>query len=179
MIKFIKAERETRDALSEDEIFAFLERIEDPKYARIKQGAYLLYFFGLRTCEVDKEARREGDFLIARNRKRKNGKIEYKKIPIPKAAERLIDWDKPLTFGVTPKIYYEWFHEILGDKTPYNLRHTFATTCQQYVRPDIADVWMGDSPQRLVGRVYTHFPDRFMREQMDTVQFLTLESREK
>lgn len=179
MIKFIKAERQTRDALSEDEILQFLKKIEEPKYARIKQGAYLLYFFGLRTCEVDEEVRREGDFLIARNRKRKNGKIEYKKIPIPKPAEQLIDWNQPLTFGVTAKVYYEWFHEILGDKTPYNLRHTFATTCQQFVRPDIADIWMGDSPQRLVGRVYTHFPDKFMRKQMDTVCFLTLEDFEK
>ena len=53
----------------------------------------------------------------------------------------------------------------------YYLRHTFATTCSQYVRPDIADTWMGDSPERLVGRVYTHFPDKFMTTQMDLVQF--------
>ena len=51
------------------------------------------------------------------------------------------------------------------------LRHTFATTCVQYVRPDIVDTWMGDSSERLVGRVYTHFPDKFMTNQMDLVQF--------
>ena len=55
--------------------------------------------------------------------------------------------------------------------TQYFLRHTFATTCSQYVRPDIVDTWMGDSPERLVGRVYTHFPDKFMTTQMDLVQF--------
>ena len=49
--------------------------------------------------------------------------------------------------------------------------HTFATTCVQYVRPDIVDTWMGDSSERLVGRVYTHFPDEFMTNQMDLVQF--------
>ena len=70
-----------------------------------------------------------------------------------------------------PKIYYDWFKEILGDKTPYYLRHTFSTVCQQYVRPDIVDIWMGDSPQRLVGKVYTHFPDEFMYEQMQKVEF--------
>ena len=48
---------------------------------------------------------------------------------------------------------------------------TFSTVCQQYVRPDIVDIWMGDSPQRLVGKVYTHFPDEFMCEQMRKVQF--------
>ena len=51
------------------------------------------------------------------------------------------------------------------------LRHTFATICQQYVRPDIVDIWMGDSSERLVGRVYTHFPDKFMIEQMQNVIF--------
>ena len=52
-------------------------------------------------------------------------------------------------------------------KTAYCLRHTFATLCQQYVRPDIVDIWMGDSATRLVGRVYTHFPDKFMLENME------------
>ena len=55
--------------------------------------------------------------------------------------------------------------------TQYFLRHTFAITCVQYVRPDIIDTWMGDSSERLVGRVYTHFPDKFMINQMDLVQF--------
>ena len=57
------------------------------------------------------------------------------------------------------------------DITQYSLRHTFATNCQQYVRPDIVDIWMGDSSERLVGRVYTHFPDSFMQEEMQKVSF--------
>ena len=57
----------------------------------------ILYFFGLRPCEIDEETHREGEFLITRNRKRKNGKIEHKKIPIPTQVQELIDWDKPLT----------------------------------------------------------------------------------
>ena len=55
--------------------------------------------------------------------------------------------------------------------TQYYLRHTFATVCQQYVRPDIVDIWMGDSSERLVGRVYTHFSDDFMLKQMQNVIF--------
>ena len=55
--------------------------------------------------------------------------------------------------------------------TQYYLRHTFATVCQQYVRPDIVDIWMGDSSERLVGRVYTHFSDDFMLKQMQKVVF--------
>ena len=101
----------------------------------------------------------------------KNGKIEYKKIPIPTQAQGLIEWDKPLTADLHRLKINDIMKELLADKTAYCLRHTFATICQQYVRPDIVDIWMGDSPDRLVGRVYTHFSDKFMREQMDLVKF--------
>ena len=174
LIKFKRSERQTRDALSEDEIKAFLERVKAAKYDSIRQFAYVLYFFGLRPCEIDEETHREGEFLIARNRKRKNGKIEYKKIPIPTQAQGLIDWDKPLTTDLHRLKINDTMKELLAGKTAYYLRHTFATTCQQYVRPDIVDIWMGDSPTRLVGRVYTHFPDKFMREQMNLVVFPTI-----
>ena len=171
LIKFKRAERQSRESLSKGEIVAFLERIKEPKYDNIRQFAYILYFFGLRPCEIDEETHREGDFLVTRNRKRKNGKIEYKKIPIPTQAQELIDWDKPLTADLHRLKINDIMKELLADKTAYCLRHTFATVCQQYVRPDIVDIWMGDSPQRLVGKVYTHFPDDFMYEQMQMVKF--------
>ena len=174
LIKFKRSERQTRGALSEEEIKAFLGRVKATKYDSIRQFAYVLYFFGLRPCEIDEETHREGEFLIARNRKRKNGKIEYKKIPIPSQAQGLIDWDKPLTTDLHRLKINDTMKELLAGKTAYYLRHTFATTCQQYVRPDIVDIWMGDSPTRLVGRVYTHFPDKFMREQMNLVVFPTI-----
>ena len=171
LIQFKRAERQNRECLSKKEILLFLERIKDKKYNNIRQFAYILYFFGLRPCEVDEETHREGDFLIARNRKRKNGKIEYKKIPIPKQARNLIDWNKPLTADLHRLKINDIMKELLDGKTAYCLRHTFATICQQYVRPDIVDIWMGDSPTRLVGRVYTHFPDEFMLENMLNVEF--------
>ena len=174
LIPFKRAERQSRDALPEEEIYAFLERVELPEFELIRQGAYLLYFFGLRPCEVDEETRKEGDFLVARNRKRKNGKIEYKKIPIPKQAQGLIDWDKPLIFNCTRVTRDRLFKKLLGngERTAYCLRHTFSTVCQEALkRPDIVDIWMGDSSERLVGRVYTHFSDKFMRKQMDIVEF--------
>ena len=180
LIPFKRAERQSRDALPEEEIYAFLERVELPEFEPIRQGAYLLYFFGLRPCEVDQETHKEDDFLIARNRKRKNGKIEYKKIPVPREAQGLIDWNKPLIFNCTRITRDRLFKKLLGegDRTAYCLRHTFSTVCQEYLkRPDIVDIWMGDSPQRLVGKVYTHFSDKFMRSQMDMVEFPTLKNR--
>ena len=67
LIKFKRAERQNREALSEDEITAFLGRIKEVKYDNIRQFAYILYFFGLRPCEIDGETNREGDFLKLRN----------------------------------------------------------------------------------------------------------------
>ena len=87
-----------------------------------------------------------------------NGKIEYKKIPVPKQVQELIEWNKPLTADLHRLKINDMMKDLLAGKTAYCLRHTFATICQQYVRPDIVDIRMGDSPQRLVGKVYTHFP---------------------
>ena len=173
LIPFKRAERQVRESLSVEEIKSFLVHINEPKYERIKQGAYILYFFGLRPCELDEETHREGNFLIARNRKRKNCKIEYKKIPIPKEAEAYIDWNKPLTFQISDKPRERLFKELLDGNTAYNLRHTFSSICQQYVRQEIVDIWIGDSPTRLIGKHYTHFSDEFMQSQMALVTFPT------
>ena len=56
--------------------------------------------------------------------------------------------------------------------TQYFLRHTFASTCKRFaMKSEIVDLWMGDSPEKLVDRVYTHYPDEFMQEQMELVKF--------
>ena len=90
---------------------------------------------------------------------------------MPKQAQELIEWNKPLTTDLHRLKINDMMKDLLAGKTAYCLRHTFATICQQYVRPDIVDIWMGDSPQRLVGKVYTHFSDDFMKKQMDLVIF--------
>ena len=106
--------------------------------------------------------------------KRKGGKIEYKKIPVPEQAQEYIDFSLPLKLPGCPQWISKSITALLPNElTAYSLRHTFATICQKYVRPDIVDIWMGDSPERLVGRVYTHFDDEFMKEQMSKVVFIT------
>lgn len=180
LVPFIRAERQTRERMTKAEILQFLQRLQDPKFNRIRQLAYVLYFFGLRPCEIDDEARFENGFLICRNRKRKAGKIEYKKIPVPKQARGLIDFDKPIKPELSYDRWLDLMKEALGknaageDFTPYNLRHTFASTCAEAAKPEIVELWMGDSPERLVGKVYVHYSDEFMRAQMDKVKFITL-----
>lgn len=173
LVPFKRAKRNNRSALSEEQIKQFLERLKEPKFNDIRQGAYILFFFGIRPCELDKEAHFENGFLICRNRKRKNGTIEYKKIPVPEQAQGLIDFEKPIIFPYSQSKNKDILKQALGnDLTPYNLRHTFASICSEYVRPDVVEIWMGDSAEHLVGRVYVHFKDEFMKEQMSKVQFI-------
>ena len=172
LIPFKKAERNNRRAMTEDEVKKMMERLNTDEYSDYKRTFLILLFFGLRPCELE-DARFEGDFLIARNAKRKNGKIEYKKIPICRQAREMLDLNAPVEALHRTDVLNRIFKRIMEDEevTQYFLRHTFATVCQQYVRPDIVDIWMGDSSERLVGRVYTHFPDKFMVEQMQNVVF--------
>lgn len=174
IIPFRRAERKNRDSMTEEQIKIFLQRIKEPRFDRIRNCAYLLYFFGLRPSELDEEARFENGFLICRNRKRKNGKIEYKKIPVPKSAQELIDFNEPLACPLCYTAFLELMKDALGNcgLTPYNLRHTFASICAETVREEIVEIWMGDSSERLVGRVYVHFKDSFMIEQMQSVDFI-------
>lgn len=173
LIPFRKAERKTeRRTLTKEETERLIVRLQLPKFQSYKRVFLVMFYFGLRPCELN-GARFEGDFLISRNAKRKGGKIEYKKIPIPKQLHAHIEPEGEIKQPHNTEVLNRIFKRIMQDEnvTQYYLRHTFASVCQQYVRPDIVDIWMGDSSERLVGRVYTHFSDDFMIEQMEKVVF--------
>ena len=173
LIPFKKAERiSERRALTKEEQKHLLDRLSTNEFSSYKSTFLFMLYFGLRPCELS-DARIEGDFLIVRNAKRKNGKIEYKKIPVPLQAREKLNLEQPIVNPHRTDVLNRIFKRIMGSEqiTQYYLRHTFATVCQQYVRPDIVDIWMGDSSERLVGRVYTHFSDEFMKEQMAKVKF--------
>lgn len=132
-----------------------------------------MYFFGLRPCEIDDEARFENGFLICRNRKRKNGKKAYKKIPIPRQAEKFFDFNSPLKSPLSYDRTLDVMKKALPEGSiPYQLRHTFASICDEKVKREVVELWMGDSPERLVGKTYVHYSDEFMRNEMDKVNFV-------
>lgn len=173
MIPFKRAERQNRDRISDGQIIAFLNNIKDPFYDRIRNFAYAMYFFGLRPCEIDEEAHFENGFLICRNRKRKNGKKAYKKIPIPRQAENLFDFNTPLKSPLSYDRTLDVMKKALGEGiVPYQLRHTFASICDEKVKREVVELWMGDSPERLVGKTYVHYSDKFMLEEMSKVCFI-------
>ena len=80
LIPFKKSERVSHNALSVGQIKTLLNALDRPEFAKYKQVFLIMLYFALRSCELA-DAHFEGDFLIARNVKRKNGKIEYKKSP--------------------------------------------------------------------------------------------------
>jgi hypothetical protein len=104
---------------------------------------------------------------------------EYENVPLPSQGLYVGYFEHRIvnSLGITLENIDKY---LIADNTSlYSARHTFATICQQYVRPDIVDIWMGDSTTRLVGKVYTHFPDKFMLENMMKVEFPKAENESK
>ena len=173
MIPFKRAERENRDRLTDGQVKTFITNLQTPIFDKIRNFAYVMYFFGLRPCEIDEEAHFENGFLICRNRKRKNGKKAYKKIPIPRQAQNLFDFNSPLKSPLSYDRTLDIMKKALPDGIiPYQLRHTFASVCDEKVKREVVELWMGDSPERLVGKTYVHYSDEFMRKEMDKVNFV-------
>ena len=173
MIPFKRAERENRDRLTDGQIKTFLTNLQTPIFDKIRNFALAMYFFGLRPCEIDEEAHFENGFLICRNRKRKNGKKAYKKIPIPRQAQNLFDFNSPPKSPLSYDRTIDIMKKALPDGIiPYQLRHTFASVCDEKVKREVVELWMGDSPERLVGKTYVHYSDEFMRSEMDKVNFV-------
>jgi len=173
MIPFKRAERENRDRLTNGQIKIFLTNLQAPLFDKVRNFALAMYFFGLRPCEIDEEAQFENGFLICRNRKRKNGKKAYKKIPIPRQAEKFFDFNSPLKSPLSYDRTLDIMKKALPEGViPYQLRHTFASICDEKVKREVVELWMGDSPERLVGKTYVHYSDEFMWKEMDKVQFV-------
>lgn len=173
MIPFKRAERENRDRLTDGQIKTFLTNLQAPLFDKVRNFALAMYFFGLRPCEIDEEAHFENGFLICRNRKRKNRKKAYKKIPIPSQAEKFFDFNTPLKSPLSYDRTLDIMKKALPEGIiPYQLRHTFASICDEKVKREVVELWMGDSPERLVGKTYVHYSDDFMRNEMYKVQFV-------
>ncbi len=116
-------------------------------------------FCGLRPNELYK-CQIQGDFIIAENSKRKNKKVEYKRIPIIKAL-------KPyLTNGIEkiPNLdnIREYLKEILPEHQLKDLRKTFNTRCKEYgVSEHARKHFMGHS-LGVLDNTYTELSDEYL-----------------
>ena len=126
MVVHNKHEREHGKALTKDEEKLLLEKTAGTSYQLM--FAVALYT-GLRPNEY-KTARIEGDFIVANNSKRKNGKVELKKIPITPMLAPYLKGVTELHFTRLEQIRNK-FNAILPGHRLYDLRTTFYTRCME------------------------------------------------
>lgn len=124
-----------------------------------------MLYTGIRPNEL-RTAKIENGFIIAVNSKRKNKKIEYKKIPIIKALVPFIANGITATFSTRTldkmrATIKEWFpNHIL-----YDLRTTFYSRCKEY---DVADnarhAFLGHSLGE-IGNAYTDLSNEYLKKE--------------
>lgn len=144
-------------ALTKDEEKKLLNQSKGTKYEKIFA---LALYTGLRPNEY-KTARVEGDFIVAKNSKRKGGKTEYKKIPITVMLKRYIEEDTEFDM---PGVEYirDQFNKILPNHILYDFRTTFYTRCEECgVAAPARDHYVGHSNGEL-NNTYSDLSDEYL-----------------
>ena len=158
-------EREHGTSLTKDE-----ERIllSVPNEEERLMFAVALYT-GMRPNEYE-TAKIDGKFIVCKNSKRKNGKVEYKKIPISPMLEPFLKNVSEL------KIYKAYtMREKLGKMLPnhilYDLRTTFYSRCKECGVSEYAlSEFMGHSLGAL-GNAYTDLSDEFLLKEGQKIKY--------
>ena len=144
-------------ALTKAEERQLLHAVKGTKYEKI--FAIALYT-GLRPNELE-TAKVVGDFIVARNSKRKGGKIEYKKIPISTMLKPYLENEPDIEM---PGLQYirEQFNAALPNHILYDLRTTFYTRCEECgVAPPARDHFVGHSSS-VLNATYTDLSDEYL-----------------
>ncbi len=150
-----KHERKHGKTLSAEEIAKFKKEIKGDAFEDVFM---LALYTGLRPNEYF-TAKLQGDFIVAVNSKRKNGKVEYKKIPVMKGFKPFANGNFcPASYEVIRKR----FKEILPNFTLKDLRKTFNSRCIECgINDTVRKLWMGHSLGE-IGASYTELSDGFM-----------------
>ena len=120
----------------------------------------IVRFTGLRPCEYE-TAVIDGNFIKAQNGKRKNGKIEYKRIPITPMLRPYLQGVIALNMP-KPRVLNIRFQKVLPNHKLYDMRTTFQTRCSECgVNETVIGLFMGNSIGKLK-RAYTDFSDEFL-----------------
>jgi integrase len=156
-----KHEKEHGTALTKEEEKQLLTATSDTEYQLMFA---LALYTGMRPNEY-KTARREGDFIICVNSKRKTEKVEYKRIPISPMLAPYIQNTKKLFFYKDYTLR-EKIKEILPNHKLYDLRTTFYSRCIECGITDLArDLFVGHSLGTL-GNTYTSISDEYLLNEM-------------
>ena len=123
----------------------------------------VMLYTGLRPCEYA-SAVIEGKFVKAQNRKRKGGKIEYKRIPITPMLRPYVEGLSNLP-RINMKTLDRRIKAILPKRKPYDMRTTFETRCDECKIEDRAiGLFMGnnigkDKKDAKLKKAYTDITD--------------------
>ncbi len=143
-------------ALSKDEEKLLLTRLIEPDF---KIAAAIALYTGLRPNELE-TAQIKGDFIIAINSKRKNKKVEYKRIPIIDALRPYLKNGIPVL--PTPQLLRRRVSAALPNHKLYDLRTTFYTRCDEYgVAQPARDEFVGHSAGTLTN-AYRDLSDEYL-----------------
>ena len=157
MVFHTKHEREHGKALTKDEEKLLLEKTAGTPYQLM--FAIGLYT-GLRPNEY-KTAYIDGDFIVANNSKRKNGKVELKKIPITPMLAPYLEGVKELHFTRLEQIRHK-FNGILPNHKLYDLRTTFYTRCMECGVAEVATKTFVGHALGGMADTYTDLSDEFL-----------------
>ncbi len=166
MVFHTKHQREHGKALSKDEERKLLEETAGTPYQLMfAVGLYT----GMRPNEY-KTAIIEGDFIVANNSKRKNGKVELKKIPITPMLKPYLEGVTDLTF-VRLEAMRMKLKDILPYHKLYDLRTTFYTRCQECGVTEVAiKKFVGHTLGGLAD-TYTDLSDAFLLKESTKIDY--------
>jgi integrase len=157
MVFHSQHEREHGTALSKDEEKLLLSSMKGtPQELMFAIGLYT----GMRPNEYE-TARIEGNFIVAINSKRKNGKVEYKKIPVTPMLQPYLTGVDEIKFS-SLRVLRDRFNKLFPQRRLYDLRTTFYTRCTECgVAAAARDEYVGHSLGAL-GNAYTDLSDEFL-----------------
>ena len=161
VIVHYKHETQSGKALTRDEENALFDQVRDTPY---EVPFALALYCGLRPNEI-KTAKIEGLFIVAVNSKRKNRKIEYKKIPICSKLQKILSKVGNDLHNVekrAEKTLSIRFPKFCPNHKLYDLRTTFYSRCKEFGVADSArDEFVGHSLGAL-GNAYTDLSDEYL-----------------
>ena len=163
-IKFQHAERTHGRCLSMVEEAHLLSLAKGTRY---ECHVVLMLYAGLRPCECN-SAYIESDFIIANNAKRKDHKVEQKRIPITPMMKPYV----PLLSQQMQKLpsfaLQNWFYDMDWDIHAYYCRHTFNTRLAKFkINKELRELAMGHKSDSVNVDTYTHYSeisDTFYKE---------------
>lgn len=161
-----KHQREHGKALTKEEEIKLLQETAGTEY----QLMYAIALYtGMRPNEFE-TAKRDGDFIIANNSKRKGGKVESKRIPITPMLKPYIKDIQEFTF-YKPYTLREKFNSILPNHILYDLRTTFYSRCTECGISDVVQkLFVGHSLGEL-GNAYTDLSDDFLLKEGNKLKY--------